>query len=156
MKKYLVPAFLAAHVLALGVMMPLAQSQEGKKNIYMLSYEFPPGEESLLETPAAPTTRFWQLMDKETQTTQDLRLTRNLEEADYRVELRCTGLVHCSKLLVDIKDLDRNVLASFTLKGYKTRGLWGRPNLEKVAHELTRRLDERFDLLGQGGYGHQE
>ncbi len=139
---------------------PAVATQEettgSRKVIYISSGDFPPNAVTQIPTPAAAQTRFWQLMDKEVQNTQTLALTESLEQADYRVDLRCAGILNCSQLAVDVKDTDRNVLASFKLKNYSP--LWGlaAPNLEKVAHDLTNRLDERIRMLGKGGYGYSE
>ncbi len=51
---------------------------------------------------------------------------------------------------------NRNVLSSFSITGYKPHRFYGAPNLEKVAHDLTTRLNERLHTIDQGGFGATE
>lgn len=125
-----------------------------RKRLYFFSTDFPPSLVGQYPSPPTEETRFWQLLDKEMATTDDLRLTADPAEADYRIELRCTGVLNCSRLLVDIKSPTRDVLASFSLRKINRFGAFGAPNLDLVSKELTTRLDERLKLLPQGGYGH--
>ncbi len=147
--------------------LPGADAQEGlapaiaqtpRKVIYLFSTDFPPSALAQAPSPPMAETRFWQLMDKEMQATQDLSLTENMEEADYRVELRCAGIAHCAKLVVNVRNMQRDVLTTFVIKDVLP--FWGMlngtPNLELVSHQLTQRLDERLKLLNQGGYGYIE
>jgi hypothetical protein len=126
-----------------------------RKMIHLFSSDFPPNPVAQYPSPPMRETQFWQLLDKEMATTSSLTLTENLEDADYRVELRCTGVFNCSRLLVDIKNMDRDVLASFTIKNI---AYWhvGPPKLDLVAQRLTKKLDERLQLLDKGGYGFHE
>lgn len=155
--KKLIPLVLTALTVALIAPALTAEAQEGgRKVLYLFSADFPPNAATQYPTPPVQETKFWQLLDREMKATDSLVLTENLENADYRVELRCAGVLKCSKLAVDIKDVERNLLGSFYLKNYSP--LWGiaAPNLEKVARDLTWRLDERFKQLEQGGYGHTD
>jgi len=136
-----------------------AHSQEaasGRKMLYLFSTDFPPNPVVQYPSPPVSETKFWQLLDKEMFATNDLSLTTNVEEADYRVELRCAGIFNCSKLMVDVKTPQRDVLASFTIKKFAPYMGLGAPKLELVAHELTQKLDERLKLLEKGGYGHTD
>lgn len=138
------------------------QSQEveggGQKVIYLFSTDFPPAPIGVSPSPPVAETRFWQLLDEEMRKTGALSLTENMEEADYRVELRCAGITHCSKLRVDVQSPARDVLSSFNIQEVLPyKGIFGgKPRLEKVAHDLATRLDERIKLLKQGGYGYTE
>lgn len=131
-------------------------SASSRKMLYLFTTDFPPNPVAQYPTPPTKETRFWQLLDKEMAATPDLTLTENLEEADYRVELRCGGVFNCSKLLVDVKDPKRTVLTSFTLKHYSPFLGLGAPNLPLVARQLSQKLDERIKLLSEGGYGHTD
>jgi hypothetical protein len=143
-----------------GCLPPLtAQSQEftgGRKMLYLFSLDFPPDIPAKYPIPPIQETRFWRLMDREIQATDNLALTENMEAADYRVELRCSGVLNCSELAVDVKDAQRNVLTSFVIKNIAPFFGLGRPDLDKVSRQLAIRLDERIKLLNQGGYGISE
>jgi hypothetical protein len=132
-----------------------AGSTAGRKMIYLFSADFPPNALTQYPMPPARETRFWQLLDKDMATTTDLTLTENPEDADYRVELRCGGVFNCSKLIVDVKDPNRTVLTSFTIKNFAYLYV-GAPNLDIVAQRLTSTLDTRLKLLEKGGYGHTD
>jgi hypothetical protein len=134
----------------------VVSSPVGRKMLYLFSTDFPPNTVAQYPTPPAKETRFWQLLDREIGRTSDLSLTENALEADYRVELRCGGVFNCSKLLVDVKSPDRIVLTSFKLKNFASFLGLGAPRLEQVARELSRTLDQRIQLLEQGGYGHTD
>jgi hypothetical protein len=151
------PVALVGLSLAVGSLAPQpAHAQEGgaRKTLYIFSTDFPSAEVMQVPPPPVQETKFWQLMDKEMQATNSLQLTESMEKADYRVDLRCGGIANCEKLVVDIKDPNRNVLSTFTLTGYKPYyRFFGPPNLEKVAHDLTARLAERLHDIDQGGFG---
>lgn len=134
----------------------VSSSVTGRKMLHLFSADFPPNQLSQYPTPPAKETRFWQLLDKEMAATPDLTLTESLEDADYRIELRCGGVFNCSKLLVDVKDPNRTVLTSFTLKKFSPWAGLGAPRLGQVAHDLAQTLDSRIKLLDQGGYGHTD
>lgn len=128
----------------------------GRKMLHLFSTDFPPNGMAQYPSPPAKETRFWQLLDREMARTADLTLTDNVEQADYRIELRCGGVLNCSKLLVDVKTPDRIVLTSFKLKNYSSFWGLGAPRLEQVAHDLSQTLEQRIKLLDQGGYGHTD
>jgi hypothetical protein len=143
-----------------GCLSPLtAQSQEftgGRKMLYLFSLDFPPDIPAQYPIPPIQETRFWRLLDREIQATDSLALTENMEMADYRVELRCSGVLNCSELAVDVKDAQRNVLTSFVIKHIAPFFGLGRPDLDKVSRRLAIQLDERIKRLDQGGYGFSE
>ena len=126
-----------------------------RKVVYLYSLDFPPDIYATNPIPALHETDFWRLMDKEMAQTPDLALTENLEEADYRVELRCSGIISCTHLVVDIKNPQRDVLASFTMKKMRP-SLFGKPNLPIVAKNLTAKIDERINAMNKGDYGYSE
>lgn len=133
-----------------------AQDFDGRKSVHLFSLNFPPDQIAQYPIPPMQETRFWQLLDREMQATDHLTLTESLEEADYRVELNCSGIFNCSELAVDIKDAQRNLLTSFTLKHIAPFWGLGKPNLDKISRQLAIRLDERIKQLGQGGYGYMK
>jgi hypothetical protein len=156
----LFPAMLLGCGLLVSSVFPLlAHSQEAgtnRKAIYLFSTEFPPSLLTQYPTPPIQETKFWQILDKNISETQDLSLTQNLEDADYQVELRCSGILNCTRLVVDVKDSKRMLLTSFNVTNYSTYFGFGRPDLNLVSQRLTQKLDEHLKLLGQGGYGHTE
>lgn len=156
----LLPAVLLGCGLLVSSAFPLlAHSQEGgsnRKAIYLFSTEFPPSVFTQYPSPPLQETKFWQQLDKDISATQDLVLTQSLEDADYQVELRCSGVINCTRLIVDIKDSKRSLLTSFNLTKYTPHFGLGRPNLTYVSQKLTQKLDEHLKLLEKGGYGYSE
>jgi hypothetical protein len=137
----------------------LAHSQEAtdsRKMIYMFSAEFPPNVMAQYPRPPIQETKFWQLLDKEISASSDLAMTETMEDADYQVELRCGGILNCTRLIVDVKDSKRTLLTSFNLSHFSPYGGLGKPKLDIVAHQLTQKLDERLNSLQKGGYGFTE
>jgi hypothetical protein len=131
-------------------------AEAGRKLLYLFSTDFPPNPVVQYPSPPVKETKFWQLLDKEMSSTQDLTLTDNLEDANYRIELRCAGVFNCSKLMVDVKSPKRDVLTSFSIKNISSYYGLGSPKLDQVAQKLTQKLDERIKLLDEGGYGHTD
>jgi hypothetical protein len=122
-----------------------------RKIIHLFSKDFPPGAADV--TSPASETRFWQALDKAMKENGSMALTENLEEADYRVELRCSGIFKCTNLRVDVRTPQRDVLTSFVLHGVTPIPHISVPKLDLVAQNLTTKLDEHFKSLEQGGYG---
>jgi hypothetical protein len=157
----LLPALIVGCGLLFGSAFPqLAHSQEGgtnRKMIYMFSADFPPNVMTQYPSPPLQETKFWQMLDRSMSTTSDLALTQSLEDADYQIELRCSGVLNCTKLIVDVKDPKRTLLTTFTVNKYSPYlGLFGRPKLELVSQTLTQKLDEHIQRLSQGGYGYSD
>ncbi len=130
-----------------------SDSNPNTKRIYLFTTDFPPASFGQYPSPPIKETRFWQDVDKEMTAGQRLSLTDDPTQADYRVELRCSGILNCSKLVVDLKSPKRDVLATFPIIHINSYGGFGSPNLEKVAKVLNEELIHHIDLLGQGGYG---
>lgn len=152
-------AMMGLSVLAGCLTPPPAQSQEytdGRKMLYLFSLDFPPDIPAKYPIPPLQESRFWRLLDREIRATDNLALTENMEMADYRVELHCSGALNCSELAVDVKDSQRNMLTSFVIKNIAPFFGLGRPDLDKVSRQLAIRLDERIKRLNQGGYGFSE
>jgi len=154
----LIPAVLLGCGLLFGsAMIPAAHSQEdggNRKMIYMFSADFPPNTMAQYPSPPIQETKFWQMLDRSMSATPDLALTQSIEDADYQIELRCGGVMNCTKLIVDVKDSKRTLLTTFVLRNYNTFiGLFGRPRLEAVSDEIAQRLDEHIKHFSQGGYG---
>lgn len=126
---------------------------EGRKRIYLFSSDFPSDPLAQYPSPPAEETQFWRLLDKDMSATNDLTLTPDPARADYRVELRCGGIFRCSRLRVDVKTSQRQMLTSFSLKNVNNFWGLGSPRLDQVSHELTLRLGEHIHSLPQGGTG---
>ena len=158
--QHLLPAILLGFGLLMNSLFPLlAHSQEGdtnRKQIYLFSTEFPPNTLTQYPAPPLQETKFWQLLDKEFAATPDLSLTENLEDADYQVEVRCGGIINCTKLIVDVKDSKRTLLTTFTMSNAPIYLNLVRPNLPYVAQKLTQKLDTHIQKFSQGGYGYTE
>lgn len=154
----ILPVALTAIALLSGSLLvqPAHSEDGGRKQLFFFSSDFPPNPAAQVPVLPIQETQFWQLLDRETKATDDLAVTENMEKADYRVDLRCGGVMGCSKLVVDIRNPERDVLGSFTIKNVK--GFLGLEpvKLDLVARQLTQKLDERFKQLDQGGYGHAE
>mgnify|MGYP005684762595 CR=1 FL=1 len=90
-------------------------------------------------------TQFWQTIGEEMSKTQSLSVTSDMEIADYRVHVRCAGMLRCDMLRVDIATPSRDHLVT-----YRVRGTGG---INKVVPRLVWTLDERIALINQGGIG---
>jgi len=127
-----------------------------RKVIYLFNQDYPPA--GIVQHPTHPVslTKFWQVLDKQMRESRSLALSESLEDADYRVEIKCAGITHCSKLRVYIKSPQRDVLSAFTLHKVKA-GLFtpSAELMDNVASRLAQRLQESIDALEEGGYGYR-
>ena len=129
---------------------------ETRKVIYLFNQDYPPA--SIVQHPTHPValTKFWQLLDKEMRGTRNLALSESVEDADYRVDIKCAGISQCGKLRVYLQSPQRDVLSSFTLKNVKS-SFFSAPShgvMDSVAKRLAERLQESIDALEEGGYGY--
>jgi len=131
-----------------------AGAQTERKKVYLFTADFPQNVFTQFPSPPLEETTFWKLLNKEMASTSGLVLTSDPEKADYRVEMRCSGVFNCSRLIVDVKSPERNPLTSFSLTHINRFEGLGSPMLDKVSHELAQRLDERIRLIPRGGYGY--
>ena len=124
----------------------------GKRVIYVQNSEFPPNEVFVSYPPNQKRkTRFWEYLDKEL-AANNMRLTENMEEADYRVDLKCAGIIQCSRLQVFIESPNRDVLTSFPVE--QVRLLYTPPQVPIVARRISEKLEQHLNLLEKGGYGY--
>ena len=131
-----------------------AGAQADRKKVYLFTADFPQNVFTQFPSPPLEETTFWKLLNKEMASTSGLTLIADPEKADYRVEMRCSGVFNCSRLIVDVKSPERNPLTSFSLTHINRFEGLGSPMLDKVSHELAQRLDERIRLIPRGGYGY--
>lgn len=135
--------------------MQYSGGSDARKVLFINSPDYP--SEALAQYPQNPATKteFWKEMDRAMRTTRNLSITENLEQADYRVNIKCGGLIHCSKLKVYIENPKRDVLASYTLpKVKKTATKDQERPIANTASRLAATLQEHIDKLSQGGYGY--
>jgi hypothetical protein len=130
---------------------PVAHADgEARSKIYIFTQDFPPDIFFQHPQPPVSTTKFWKLLNHEIQERTNLELTPNLEEANYRVDLRCGGVVHCNRVRVDVMTPYRDVLTSYDLPG-KILGFW--PNVSLMSQRLATTLDIKIAALEDGGFG---
>lgn len=131
-----------------------AYSNEGRKVLYINSPDYP--AEAVIKYPQNPSqkTEFWQELDRAMQMTRNLSITENLEQANYRVDIKCAGLAFCTKLKVYIRSPKRDVLASYTIPKIKQTANLEKKPIANTASRLATSLQERIDELERGGYGY--
>ncbi len=121
-----------------------------KTKVFVSTVDFPPDIFFEHPIPPAKETRFWQLLDKNFRERSNMELTENLEEANYRVNLECSGIVWCTNVKVYLMSPHRDMLATYSLTG---RPMMFPPNLSLFTKRLTETLNYRIDSLDQGGMG---
>ena len=80
-----------------------------------------------------------------------MAFTNHLEEADYRVEIECAGLLLCSRIQLNVYDMHRNFLASMQLP--RKHLLNTEENLNAEAKHIAEAVNKRLQAFPQGGYG---
>jgi hypothetical protein len=119
--------------------------------IHFSSYEFP--NRPLLSGPpdAERTTMFYKFLNHSLENNGHMALVNNFEKSDYRVELECTGIIHCSELQINIYDTFRNYLAS--IKMPRAAAGVSDNSLQKHADVIAKALQKRLLAFNTGGYG---
>lgn len=131
-----------------------ASTSPGKKAIYVYNPDYPPV--NLVAHPPKPQqqTNFMKLLDLELQKGQQLSLTENVEEADYRVNIECAGITNCTELRVFVLSPKRDVLTGFSIKNIASRFGFKRRDMGSIVNELSDSLSKRIGQLDQGDYGY--
>ncbi len=119
--------------------------------VHFSNYEFP--TRFLGGSPSDPVklTAFQAYLSTAVNSYDTMAFTPHLEEADFRVEIECTGLLLCSRLQLNVYDLHRNFLASLQLP--RKRLINSDANLKGEAHHIAESLNKRLQAFPQGGYG---
>ncbi|MEM0952060.1 MAG: hypothetical protein AAGI66_07970 [Cyanobacteria bacterium P01_H01_bin.74] len=120
------------------------------RKVYVFSSDFPPG--GLINYPASSQKQsaFWGDLNQAFLNTPRLMLTNAVEDADYRVELRCSGIVNCKHLTVDLKSAKRVALTAFRLKDI--RNWFGDPDYSLVSTRLVEVLNQKIAQVERGGF----
>ncbi|MBX2860589.1 MAG: hypothetical protein KTR14_05105 [Vampirovibrio sp.] len=122
----------------------------GHLKIFLYNQDYPTNDALMrFPRPADENTKFLGYLGHEFQTTNWLSLTETTEEADYRVDIKCAGIIYCTKLRVYVKSPDRAILSSYTLDIKK------KP-VEIVASDLANTLASRISKVEQGYTGDYE
>ena len=119
--------------------------------IYFSTYEFPNRGFVSGSPDAERMTQFYKFLNNSLQNNGHMALVNNFEKSDYRVELECTGIIHCSEIQLNIYDTFRNFLASVKMPRPAV-GVSDR-SLEKHADVIAQQLQKRLMAFNSGGFG---
>ena len=119
--------------------------------IHFSTYEFP--NRGFVSGPpdAERTTQFYKFLNNSLQNNGHMALVNHFEKSDYRVELECSGIIHCSELQLNIFDTFRNYLAS--IKMPRPAVGVSDQSLEKHADLIAQELQKRLMAFNSGGFG---
>jgi hypothetical protein len=119
--------------------------------IHFSTYEFPNRGFVAGPPDAERSTQFYKFLNNSLQNNGHMALVNNFEKSDYRVELECTGIIHCSELQLNIYDTFRNYLASIKMPR-PAIGVSDR-SLQKHADVIAQELQKRLMAFNSGGFG---
>ena len=119
--------------------------------IHFSTYEFPNRVFVAGPPDAERSTQFYKFLNHSLQNNGHMALVNDFEKSDYRVELECTGIIHCSELQLNIYDTFRNYLASIKLPRPAV-GVSDR-SLEKHADVIAQELQKRLMAFNSGWFG---
>lgn len=119
--------------------------------VHFSNYEYP--TQFFGGSPSDPVklTAFQKYLSTAVNSYETMAFTNHLEEADYRVEIECTGLLLCSRLQLNVYDVHRNFLASLQLP--RKRLINSDENLKAEAQYIAESVNKRLQAFPQGGYG---
>jgi hypothetical protein len=102
----------------------LAQANEeastapsGAKQVYLYTHDFPPARLGQVPPPAEVETQFLADLNKALLQQGGIELSATEEAADYTVDVRCGGIVHCSLVELDFYSPNHQFLSAVKLKG---------------------------------------
>jgi len=119
--------------------------------VHFSNYEYP--TQFFGGSPSDPVklTAFQKYLSTAVNSYDTMAFTNHLEEADYRVEIECAGILLCSRLQLNVYDVHRNFLASLQLP---RKGLINSDeNLKAEAQYIAESVNKRLQAFPQGGYG---
>lgn len=118
---------------------PVAQSTAEQTvwpvKVHFSSTEFPPAPFGQIPSPPLAETAFYEALVRDTQDSGYVSLMETPHLANYRAELRCAGVFHCSQLKLDLFTPDRKALATYNLPG--RRFPWSQVDVEATAQTIT-------------------
>lgn len=80
-----------------------------------------------------------------------MKMTPHVEEADYRVEIECAGVLLCSRIQLNVYDMHRNFLASMQMP--RLHLINSDANLKAEAEHIAETVNKRVLAFPEGGYG---
>lgn len=119
--------------------------------IYFSTYEFPNRAFGAVPSDAEKKTLFYKYLGWSLQNHGRMALVNNFEKSDYRVELECAGVIHCSQLQLNIYDSFRNYLA--TVKMPRPKQGTSEESLQLHAEVIATELQKRLMAFNSGGFG---
>jgi ferredoxin len=119
--------------------------------IHFSNYEFPTRLFGGAPRDQAMLTQFRKDLYEAVNGFEGLRMTNHLEDADYRVEIECTGVLLCSRLQLNVFDMHRNYLASLQMP--RAHLLVSEANLHDEARMIAAAVHKRLMAFPHGGYG---
>jgi hypothetical protein len=129
----------------------LPQSAMPYVKIYFSTYEFPNRGFASVPSDAEKKTLFYKYLGWSLQNHGRMALVNNFEKSDYRVELECAGIIHCSQLQLNIYDSFRNYLA--TVKMPRPKQGTSEESLQLHAEVIATELQKRLMAFNSGGFG---
>jgi hypothetical protein len=132
-----------------GIAMPAVSAPAYK--IHFSNYEFPTVFLGGAPRDGVRLTQFQKNLYTAVNSYDGVQMTNHLEEADYRVEIECAGVLLCSRLQLNIFDMHRNFLASLQLP--RRHLVVTDTNLQDEAQSIASAVHKRLMAFPQGGYG---
>lgn len=83
--------------------------------VHLTNSEFPARPFAQYPTDPIAHTQFTAYLNETLMMNGGLQLINDIQDADYRVELRCTGALHCGQLQVNLFDAKRLFISSVTI-----------------------------------------
>jgi ferredoxin len=119
--------------------------------VHFSNYEFPTRLFGGAPRDQAMFTQFQKDLYSAVNSFDGIEMTNHLEDADYRVEIECAGVLLCSRLQLNVFDMHRNYLASLQMP--RAHVLVSEANLQDEARMIAGAVHKRLMAFPQGGYG---
>jgi hypothetical protein len=119
--------------------------------IHFSNYEFP--TRWFAGNPSDPVklTAFEAYLHEAVNNFEAMKMTPHVEEADYRVEIECAGILLCSRVQLNVYDMHRNFLASMQMP--RLHLINSDANLKAEAEQIAEAVNKRVLAFPDGGYG---
>ncbi|MFM7389348.1 MAG: hypothetical protein ACKO34_01840 [Vampirovibrionales bacterium] len=136
----------------LGYSLPITQEQIPYTKVHITNPEYPPRRFAQYPPNPVEYTHFTAFLNEALSRNGGLKMVDNIETADYRVEIRCSGLVHCGDLQLNLYDAKRTFLNSVMLPANR-KGVEKSERLYSIANSIAKSVHKQIASIPMGGYG---
>jgi hypothetical protein len=137
---------------SLGYSLPIISEHIPYTRVHITNTEYPPRKFAQYPPDPVEYTHFTAFLNDALSRNGGIKMVENIESADYRVEIRCSGLVHCGDLQLNLYDAKRGFVNSVMLPANR-KGVQKAERLYSIADTIAKSIHKQIASVPMGGYG---